>query len=241
MKKVKILGIETSALVASVALIEDGKKIAEYTINDKLTHSQTILPMIQELCSRVKLDLKTLDYIACCSGPGSFTGLRIGAATAKGLAHGLHIPIVPVPTLDALAYNIFNTNRIICPIMDARRQQVYSAFYEWKENKLVRLTEYMAEPIETIINMAENLEKEVIFLGDGVPVHEEELKKRKKFFFAPANCNMQSGASIASLAIELIQEGTAIDGNLFAPFYLRKAQAEREREEKIKKQEEQLV
>lgn len=234
----KILAIETSALVASAAIIEDKKLIAEYTMNYKLTHSQTILPMIQEICSRVELDLQTLDYIACCSGPGSFTGLRIGAATAKGLAHGLNIPIVPVPTLDALAYNIFNTNKIICPIMDARRQQAYSAFYQWESGKLSRITEYMAEPINKIIDIAQELEKEVIFVGDGVPVYEELLKKQEKFLLAPPSCNMQRASCIASLGMELIEEGKAIKGSSFVPFYLRKSQAEREMEEKNKKQEE---
>ncbi len=98
-----------------------------------MTHSQTILPMIDEISHKIELDLSTVDYIACSCGPGSFTGLRIGAATAKGLALGGNIDVVAVPTLDALAYNVFDTDAIICPIMDARRQQVYTAFYQWRE------------------------------------------------------------------------------------------------------------
>ena len=119
----KILALDTTGLVASVALVDENKTIAEFTTNYKKTHSQTIMPMVENLKNMVDLDLSTIDYIACACGPGSFTGLRIGAATAKGLAHGLDIPVIPVPTLDALAYNMFGTNKLVVPIMDARRNQ----------------------------------------------------------------------------------------------------------------------
>ena len=105
---------------ASAALLENDVIVAEYSIHYKMTHSQTILPMIDEISHKIELDLSTVDYIACSCGPGSFTGLRIGAATAKGLALGGNIDVVAVPTLDALAYNVFDTDAIICPIMDAR-------------------------------------------------------------------------------------------------------------------------
>lgn len=227
-----ILAIETSALVASAAILINQTLSAEYTLNFKMTHSQTIMPMIEEICQRTELCLAEIDYIAICSGPGSFTGLRIGAATAKGLAFGLSIPVVPVPTLDALAYNIFNTNKIICPVMDARRQQVYSAFYEWEQGRLIRLTDYMAEPIQKIAEMADTFRKEVIFLGDGVSVHKQLLENYSSFSFAPPSCNMQRAGCVASLAVSLIEEKWAISGESFAPFYLRKSQAEREREER---------
>lgn len=229
----KILAIDTSGQAACAALIEDDKLIAEYTINYKMTHSQTIMPMISEIVKMTKLELEELDYIACAAGPGSFTGLRIGAATAKGLAHGLGIPVVSVPTLDALAYNIFDTNKIICPIMDARRQQVYTAFYEWKDGKLCCMTKHSAEAMEDVISMAEAFEQQVIFLGDGVPVHRERLLQNPKFVLAPASCNIQRAACVATLGAELIKEGKAINGKDFAPFYLRKSQAERELEERI--------
>ena len=128
----KILAIDTSGQTASAALIEDEKLIGEFTQNDKLTHSQTILPMVAEICEKTNTDPKDVDYIACAVGPGSFTGLRIGAATAKGLCLGLNKPLLAVPTLDALAYHMFMTDAIVCPIMDARRQQVYACFYEWQ-------------------------------------------------------------------------------------------------------------
>ena len=125
----KILALDTTGLVASVALVDEEKTIAEFTTNYKKTHSQTIMPMIEQLKNMVELDLSEIDYVACASGPGSFTGLRIGAATAKGLAHGLDKKIIPVPTLDGLAYNLAESSKLIVPIMDARRNQVYSAIY----------------------------------------------------------------------------------------------------------------
>ena len=122
----KILALDSSGLVASAAVMEDDILLAEYTVNYKKTHSQTLLPMLDAIVSMVELDLNTIDAIALAAGPGSFTGLRIGAATAKGLGLALDKPIVAVPTVDALAYNLYDTDKLICPMMDARRQQVYT-------------------------------------------------------------------------------------------------------------------
>ncbi|MCI5679197.1 MAG: tRNA (adenosine(37)-N6)-threonylcarbamoyltransferase complex dimerization subunit type 1 TsaB [Bacteroidales bacterium] len=233
----KILGIDTTGQTASAALVEDDKLIAEFTLNYKLTHSQTIMPMIADIIERTETDKSTIDCIACASGPGSFTGLRIGAATAKGFALALDKPLVAVPTLDALAYNVFETNKFICPIMDARRNQVYAAFYMWEDGKLIRLTDHMAESIDRIIEIAEMFESEVIFLGDGVPVHREKLAQNPDFLFAPAYCNMQRAATVAALGRILAEEGMAKPGDQFELIYLRKSQAEREREERLAKEE----
>ncbi len=234
----RILGIDTTGQTASAALIEDDKLIAEFTLNYKLTHSQTIMPMIAEIIERSETDKASIDCIACAAGPGSFTGLRIGAATAKGFAFALDKPLVAVPTLDALAYNMFETNKVICPIMDARRNQVYAAFYMWENGKMLRLTDHMAESIDRIIEVAEMLEQEVIFLGDGVPVHKAKLEQNENFLFAPAHCNMQRAASVAALGRILAEEGLAKSGDEFELIYLRKSQAEREREERLAKEEE---
>ena len=125
----KILALDSSGNVASIALLEDDVLKAEYTIDYKKTHSQTLLPMLDELKRMTELDLESIDAIAIAAGPGSFTGLRIGAATAKGLALALEKPIVPVPTTEGLAYNLYGHNGVICPIMDARREQVYTGLY----------------------------------------------------------------------------------------------------------------
>ena len=135
----RVLGIESSSLVASVALVTDDILTGEYTANFKKTHSQTLLPMLDELAKLLELDLNTVDAIAVAGGPGSFTGLRIGAATAKGLGLALKKPLIHVPTVDALAYNMWGASGLICPIMDARRRQVYTGLYQMEQGIHIQL------------------------------------------------------------------------------------------------------
>ncbi len=232
----KILAIDTTGQIASVAILDENHLIGEYTVNYKMQHSQLIMPMVEELCEKTNTKMEEVDYIACSSGPGSFTGLRIGAATAKGLALSLGKKIVPVPTLTALAYTIVGANNIICPIMDARRNQVYACFYMWVNGKLEQISEMMAEDIGMIIDMAEEFEQEVIFLGDGVPVHQERLSQNPDFTFAPLHTRLQRAASLGVYALEVIQEEKAIESHQFELIYLRKSQAEREREERLAKE-----
>ena len=127
----KVIGLDSSGLTATVAIVEDDKLVAEYTVNHKKTHSQTLVPMLDEISKMTELDLSTVDAIAVAKGPGSFTGLRIGSATAKGLGLALNIPIVEISTTEGLAYNLFGTDKLIAPIMDARREQVYTGLYEF--------------------------------------------------------------------------------------------------------------
>lgn len=230
----KILALDTSALVASAAITENGKVLAEYTLNYKLTHSQTIMPMIDEIVKMTETDLDTIDYIACSSGPGSFTGLRIGAATAKGLAHGLNKPIVAVPTLEALAYNIFGTDKFICPIMDARRKQVYNAVYVPEGKKLDVILEEDTRIIDDVLDYVNDVDCDVIFVGDAVSLYKDKIAELDNAIIAPASCNMQRAACVAALAEVYIEEGKYMNGAEFAPEYLRKSQAERELEEKQK-------
>lgn len=231
----KILALDTSGLVASVALVSEDKLIAEYTIQDKLTHSQTLMPMMDSIKTLLGLEMETVDYIACAAGPGSFTGLRIGAAAAKGLALGLNVPLIPVPTLDALAYNVFAAEGIICPIMDARRQQVYTAFYAWKDGRLCRLNEERAIGMDVVLEEAAAFGCPVTFVGDGVPVHKKAIQQNPLFRVAPVGFDRQRGACIAALAMEKIAAGETAPGREFIPTYLRKSQAEREREAMEKK------
>ena len=146
----RILGIESSSLVASAAIYEDGITMAEYTVDFKMTHSQTLLPMIDEMVKLVGIDLNTIDAIAVAAGPGSFTGLRIGSATAKGLGLALKKPLVAVPTVEGLAYNLYDTQGLICPIMDARRKQVYTGIYRFEDHRLVTVEDQMAVPTALI-------------------------------------------------------------------------------------------
>lgn len=231
----KTLAIESSAITASVAIAEDNRLICEYTSNYKKTHSQTLMPMIEEIVNMVELNLEDLDIISVANGPGSFTGLRIGVATAKGLAHTLNIPVVSVPTLDALAYNIGYTDRIICPLMDARRNQVYTALYCYENNKFTKIQEDIAVPIEEIICKIKEMGRKVIFLGDGITPNIEYIKNNldnNEYVLASINNNIQRGASVAALGLQYAVEGKAESFMNCKPVYLRKSQAEREYERK---------
>ena len=230
----KILAIESSGLVASVAVIENNILLGEYTMNHKKTHSQTLLPMLDELAKMIELDLNTLDAIAVSMGPGSFTGLRIGSATAKGLGLALDKPIIPVPTVDALAFNLWGTDKLVCPLMDARRQQAYTGLYTFKDGQFETIIPQCAVDISEIVEKINETQKSVIFLGDGVPVFAEYLSEHLTvpYTFAPANCNRQSSASVAVLAKKLYEAGMIETASEHKPDYLRLSQAERERKEK---------
>lgn len=233
----KILAIDSSGLVATVALVEDDNLIAEYTIHHKKTHSQTLMPMLEEIKNMVELSLDTVDAIAVAAGPGSFTGLRIGAATAKGLAMGLGKPIIEVPTLEGMAYQMYGANALVCPIMDARRNQVYTGLYQFCEDeegyRMETLKEGCACDISECISLVNGFEQPVIFLGDGVGVFADVIRKEAKVpvYFAPAHRRLQSAASVGALASVFAGEGRFVDAKDHAPEYFRMSQAERERME----------
>lgn len=234
----KILGMDSSGLVATVAIVENEVLLAEYTTDYKKTHSQTLLPMLDELRKMIDLDLNTIDAIAVAAGPGSFTGLRIGAATAKGLGLAMDKPLVEVPTLEGLAYNLWGTNRVVCPLMDARRNQVYTGIYEFVSEdttfRLQALREQCAVDIAEVIAELNELGREVIFLGDGVPVYRKVIEEQLQVphAYAPAGNNRQRAASIAALGAIYFAEGKTVSAAEHQPEYLRKSQAEREQEEK---------
>lgn len=234
----KILGIDSSGIVASVAVTEGETLLAEYTVNYKKTHSQTLLPMLDEVAKMTELDLDTIDAIAVAAGPGSFTGLRIGSATAKGLGLALKKPLIPVPTADALAYNLYDVKGLICPIMDARRNQVYTGIYRFEDHKLSAVKEQFAAGILELLEELNSLGEEVTFLGDGVPVFCEKIKENLKvpYSFAPAHVNRQRAAAVAALGEVYYKEGKAQSAVEHTPDYLRVSQAEREREERLKKE-----
>lgn len=233
----KILGIDSSGLVASVALVSDDIMVAEYTINYKKTHSQTLLPMLDEIVQMIGLPLDEIDAIAVAAGPGSFTGLRIGSSTAKGLGLALNKPIVSVPTVDGLAYNLFGTDKLICPIMDARRNQVYTGLYEFLEDELKVLCEQKPVAIDEIVEEINKRNREVIFLGDGVPVYKERIKEMidVPYLYAPAHLSKQRAGAIATLGGIYYREGKAETAAAHQPVYLRLSQAERELAEKTGK------
>ena len=237
----KILGIESSGLVASVAIVEDDQLLAEYTVNYKKTHSQTLLPMLDEIKKMIDLSLEEIDAIAVAKGPGSFTGLRIGSATAKGLGLALKKPLVEIPTVDGIAYQMFGHSRMICPLMDARRNQVYTGLYKFEDVKdghqFVVKKEQCAISIEEMIEEINQWNEPVVFLGDGVPVHKEVLANslRVPYEFAPAYCNRQRASSVAALGAIYFAEGKIVTAEEHKPDYLRLSQAERERMERERK------
>ena len=244
----RVLAIDSSGLTATVAIVEDEITLAEYTVNYKKTHSQTLLPMIDEMVKMTETDLDTIDAIAVAGGPGSFTGLRIGSATAKGLGLALDKPLIHIPTVDGLAYNVYGCEDIICPIMDARRNQVYTGMYtfSWKagekENQSLRepvfqvMKMQMSISVEELIRRLNNYGRRVVFVGDGVPVYKNILAEGLKvpYAFAPAYMNRQRAAVVGTLGIKYYKAGKTETAMEHQPEYLRVSQAERERAEREK-------
>lgn len=231
----RILAIEASSLVASVAILTDDIITAEYTVNHKVTHSQTLLPMIDEVCRMTETEPESFDAIAVSGGPGSFTGLRIGSATAKGLGQALGVPLIHVPTLDAMAYNMYGTDMLICPVMDARRSQVYTGIYSFESGTLKIHRQSSAMAIEGLMEELDGICRRTVFIGDGIPVFREFIDERARFEheFAPAGINRQRASSVALLGAEYFAAGKTVSAAEHLPDYLRVSQAERERAERL--------
>ncbi len=230
----RILALDSSGLVATVAIVEENQVIAEYTMNYKKTHSQTLLPMLDEIVKMTEFDLSTIDAIAVAGGPGSFTGLRIGSATAKGLGLALDKPLIHIPTVDGLAYNLYGNEELICPIMDARRNQVYTGLYRFTDDVFQVVEGQMAISVQELIEKLNGYGEKVTFLGDGVPVYQTQLEEglQVPYFFAPAHQNRQRAAAVGTLAMQYYREGKVETAAEHRPDYLRLSQAERERAEK---------
>lgn len=244
----KILAIDSSGMPASAAIVEDDLLVAEYTVNYKKTHSQTLLPMIDEICRMTGLDKSTLDAVAVAGGPGSFTGLRIGSATAKGIGLALDLPLVNVPTLEGLASNFHGSDALICPMLDARRSEVFAGIYTYEKTEkeqggkpvlrvLMDQAPVAADRLSWKLNeLADQTGKMVVLLGDGAsvcrPVLEDNLKA--DHIYAPASLNGQRASSVAVRAEEMIAEGRVETAASHRPIYLRVSQAERVRQEKLK-------
>ena len=223
----KILAVESSGMVAAVAVVRQGRLMGEFLLDHKRTHSQQLMPLVDQLLNNLDMELTDIDALAVSKGPGSFTGLRIGIATIKGLAQAIDKPVIGVPTLDGLAYNLSSRDGLICPIMDARREQVYTSIYR-SNGKLERLDDYMAIPVMELIQKLKTYDESVIFNGDGVWVYHDMIKKEMgdKALMAPTNLLMQRASSIACLALNMVQSGDTQSHMELVPFYLRKSQAE---------------
>lgn len=224
----RILAVDTSAVCASVAITEEGKILSESSINAGLTHSRTLMPMIDSALKNGEISLQSIDLFACSVGPGSFTGIRIGVAAVKGLCDALGKKCVPVSTLEALAFNLLGRNCTAVSVMDARCNQVYCAIFKVEGEEVTRLTEDMAIKIDELEIMLKNYEN-IVFVGDGAKLCHKALGYEK----APANSEYQKGSSVCFAAQKHICE--ALPSKELLPAYLRLPQAERELKAKLKK------
>lgn len=228
----KILSLDSSATVASVALCEDTELLAEYTLNNGNTHSETLLPMIEHVLSGFGLSVSDVELFACSSGPGSFTGVRIGTATLKGLAFGSDKPCVGVSTLEAIAENLSVCDGLICPVMNARRSQVYTALFRSKAGELERLMPDSAMAISELDELLAKYGEPVRFCGDGYGITVSALQKTAALP-TPDRLRHQSAYSVAKVALGKYLAGEASTDASLAVTYLRPSQAERERLEKL--------
>ena len=224
-----ILAIDSTATVSSVAVRRGGETLGEYHLNCGSTHSVTLLPMAEHLLSQCSLSLDDVDIFAVSQGPGSFTGVRIGAALVKGLAFKEEKPCVGVSALEALAYNLCGTVGIICPCMNARRGQVYTAIFHGDGKGIERLTEDSALSVEELSALLAEYSEKVYFCGDGYFLTEHLTDT-----VTPEVLRLQNAASVAAVAEKIYDEAEdkSFSPDSLVPTYLRKPQAERERLEK---------
>ena len=232
----KILGIDTSSMAASVAVIEDNKLICEYTINTKKTHSQKLMPMIENMLGLSDLNVREIDAIAVCEGPGSFTGLRIGMATAKAIAHVNDIPVIGVNSLEALAANMNLCDKKICSILDAQRNQVYTGRYQYEGTKLVEIKEIGIQQIDELLEELSQSGEQWILVGEAVYKYEDKIREISNIEIPAASNNVTKAGSLCSVAKVKFDEGKDIF-NCYTvnPLYIRKSQAEEQYEEKQRK------
>lgn len=229
----KILALESSATAASAALCEDEILLAQSFQNSGLTHSQTLLPMAEDMLTRCGIGLEQVDLIAVAVGPGSFTGLRIGVAAAKGLAWVRELPCAPCSTLESMAWNLAGFTGEVCCAMDARRGQIYNARFRVDGERLERLTPDRAITLEELAEELKGNEKMQLIVGDGADLCYNKLREKSiPARLAPPHLRMQSAWGVARAAVELIRLGLTVPGSQLNPIYHRLSQAERERLER---------
>lgn len=228
----KILSLDTTADVCSAAITEGETLIAEITVNTGNTHSQTLLPAIEQLLKISENGIEDVDIFAASTGPGSFTGVRIGAATLKGLAYGRGKPCISVSTLEALAYNLRGYNGILCPVMNARRNQVYNALFKCDGGNITRLTPDRAIAVDELDGELSLMQERVYLCGDGYSIAERGFKNCRTEY-VPTRQRYQSAYSVAVCALEKFERGETLTDAELVPIYLRPSQAERERNEKL--------
>ncbi|CUO50545.1 MULTISPECIES: tRNA (adenosine(37)-N6)-threonylcarbamoyltransferase complex dimerization subunit type 1 TsaB [Clostridium] len=228
-----VLSMDSSSLVTTVALLRDEHVLGEFTINFKREHSVILMEKVEELLKDCEVDINDVDGFVVSKGPGSFTGLRIGMATVKGLSMGSNKPYVSISSLDALAYSLINFDGLICPIMDALRDSVFTCIYKNVDGKLTKVIDYSALSLEELATEINSKGEKVIFTGDGVYKHKDYLKENiPNAIFAPNHLNIIKASSLGELGMIELKNGNFDDKNS-APLYLKKPQAVRELEQRL--------
>lgn len=230
----KILAVDTSATAASVAVAEENKLIGEFSINTALTHSQTLMPMVDELLKNTGLSVNDIGAVAVNAGPGSFTGVRIGVAAVKGIAFPKNLPCVSVSTLESMAYNMLGSDCVVCSVMDARCSQVYNALFRVKDCTVTRMTDDRALSLTDLKNELQYISEKVVLVGDGAVLCSEFLgSELENIMLAPFNNRIQTASSVAYAAFEKINNGETLTADELMPVYLRLPQAQRELNKKL--------
>ena len=230
----KILALDTSGMNCSACVIDDTKVICDFNLNNGTTHSVNLLPMIDSMNKYSNIKLEDIDVFACSVGPGSFTGLRIGIATIKGFALSLNKPVIGVPSLVGLAFNISNFDGIICSILDAKNDNVYSALFKYKNDIPVMIDNYFTDTIDSLLDILKEKNEKVMFVGDGSVSYKEKISNslEENAYFAPLHLNNQLSTSVAKAAYEKAKLSEFDTYDTLMPLYLKKSQAERELEKK---------
>ena len=232
----KVLGIDTSSMATSVAVIENNKLICEYTINTKKTHSQKLMPMIENMLKISDINVNEMDMIAVCEGPGSFTGLRIGMATAKAIAHVNNLPIVGVNSVELLSGNMNLCDKKICAILDAQRTQVYMGKYKFENNELVEIKNVDVVEINELIEDLSTSNEEWILVGEAVYKYEDKLKEVENIYIPAPSHNVSKASSLCTIAVNKYNKNIDVyDCYSVKPIYIRKSQAEVQYDEKMKR------
>ena len=232
----KVLGLDTSSNATSIAVIEDNKLICEYTVNTKTTHSQKLMPMIENMLKISEINVNDMEMIAICQGPGSFTGLRIGMATAKALSHVNNLPIVGVNSLELLAGNMDLSDKKICSILDAQRTQVYMGQYKFENNKLVEIKSVDVVEIDELLEELKSSNEEWILVGEAVYKYEDKIKEIENICVPAPSHNVNKASSLCTIAMNKYNQNIDVyDCYTINPVYIRKSQAEVQYDEKMKR------
>ena len=228
-----ILSVDSSATPASVCLYRD-RVIAEYFIHTSLTHSETLVAMIDSILKTTGTDPSAIDCFAVNHGPGSFTGVRIGVSAVKGMAYAVNKPCVAVSTLESMAYNCLACDVVICASMDARRRQVYNALFRIKDGHVERLSDDRAIGVDELIAELRDIPERIILIGDGAELVKRSCPDDEQIILAPAAQRYQRASSTAVIAAAKIERGETVSSSALMPTYLRLSQAEREMQNKQK-------